>query len=156
MSQNRKSAEAREKDLRLSMLRIKRGRSNTGATRVNFASVAREAGISPALIHNHYPKVADAIRLEQVRDGRGLRNRRPEKQKKERDRVRALRAEIADLRANVARLASINEVLRFENESLRAKGREDGVSRSPSQPLHAGSLRRAATAVIDGTVVGAK
>ena len=67
MSQQRKSASARERDLRLAILRIERGRSHTKATRISIASVAREAGVSSALIHNHYPAIADAIRQAQSR-----------------------------------------------------------------------------------------
>jgi hypothetical protein len=119
MRTNRKKAEARQKELRLAILRIKRGRPNAEATRISIASVAREAGVSPALIHNHYPQVADAIRLEQARHGRDRRKRKQDELKKERDKARMLRGELADLRAKVARLASINEVLRFENDSLR-------------------------------------
>lgn len=135
MSKNRKSAEAREKDLRFAMLRIKRGRSNTGATQVSIASVAREAGVSPGLIHNHYPQVADAIRLEQARHGRDRRKRRQDEVKKGREKARALRGDVTDLRAKVARLASINEVLQFENESLRQRRGGNVVSLPPSQRI---------------------
>jgi hypothetical protein len=41
MSQQRKSASARERDLRLAILRIERGRSHTKATQISIASVAR-------------------------------------------------------------------------------------------------------------------
>lgn len=139
MSNNRKNAEAREKDLRLAMLRIKRGRSNIATTQISISSVAREAGISPALIHNHYPQVADAIRLEQARHGRDKRKRRQDELKKEREKARALRGELSDLRAKVARLASINEVLRVENESLRTRRGDNVVSLSSSQTTSRGS-----------------
>jgi hypothetical protein len=132
------SAEAREKDLRFAMLRIKRGRPNTGAKQITIASVAREAGVSPGLIHNHYPQVADAIRLEQSRHGRDRRKRRQDELKKEREKARGLRGEISDLRAKVARLASINEVLRFENESLRRRRGDNVVSLSPCQRVSPG------------------
>jgi AcrR family transcriptional regulator len=108
MSETRKTAETREKDLRLAMFRIKRGRSHTGATSVTIAGVAREAGVSPALIHNHYPTIADAIRVEQGRDSRAQRDAKHDDLKKERERGRELRQEVADLRAAVARLSSIN------------------------------------------------
>jgi AcrR family transcriptional regulator len=120
MSKNRKNAELREKDLRLALLRLKRGRSHSGSTRVSIAAVAREAGITPALIHNHYPAIADAIRLEQGRAGRAQRNAKQEKLKQERDKGRELRREIAALRADMQRLSSTNEVLRAENDALRA------------------------------------
>ena len=58
MSQQRKSASARERDLRLAMVRIELGRSHTKAAKISIASVAREAGVSPALIYNHYERYA--------------------------------------------------------------------------------------------------
>lgn len=83
--------------------------------------MAREAGVSPALIHNHYPAIADAIRLEQGRDSRAQRNAKQKELKQEREKGRKLRRELVELRADVARLASINEVLLSENETFQAR-----------------------------------
>ena len=121
MNQQRKSASARERDLRLAMFRIERGRSHTRATQISIASVAREAGVSPALIHNHYPAIADAIRQAQGRSSRQQRDTKHEQVKAEREKTRALRRDVEQLRADVDRLASINEVLLAENAVLRAK-----------------------------------
>lgn len=121
MNQQRKSASAREKDLRLAMLRIEHSRSHTKATRISIASVAREAGVSPALIHNHYPAIADAIRQAQGRSSRQQRDAKHEQLTAEREKSRELRREVERLRADVDRLASINEVLLAENAVLRAK-----------------------------------
>jgi hypothetical protein len=139
MSETRKTAETREKDLRLAMFRIKRGRSHSGATRVTIAGVAREAGVSPALIHNHYPTIADAIRVEQGRDSRAQRDAKHDDLKQERERGRELRQEVADLRAAMARLSSINEVLMAENEALRLRsGDQKVVSLNPPRSLPRG------------------
>jgi len=97
MSQTRKTAQTREKDLRLAMFRIQRGRSHTRATRITVASVAREVGVSAALIHNHYPTIADAIRQHQGRDSRAQRDAKHQALKQERERARELRREIASL-----------------------------------------------------------
>ncbi len=121
MSQQRKSAGARERDLRQAMFRIERGRSHTKATQISIASVAREAGVSPALIHNHYPVIADAIRQAQGRSSRQQRDAKHEQLKAEREKTRALRRDVDQLRADVDRLASINEVLLAENAVLRGK-----------------------------------
>ena len=121
MSQTRKTAQTREKDLRLAMFRIQRGRSHTGATRITVASVAREVGVSAALIHNHYPTIADAIRQHQGRDSRAQRDAKHQALKQERERARELRREIASLRADVQRLSSINEVLLAESVTLRSR-----------------------------------
>ena len=60
----RKPSDAREKDLQLALSRIQRGRAHTKETKVTIASVAREAGVSTALIHNHYPKLLIKLRSE--------------------------------------------------------------------------------------------
>lgn len=49
-----KPAEDREKDLRLALYRIQKGRTHSGETKITIAAVAREAGVSTALIHNYY------------------------------------------------------------------------------------------------------
>lgn len=109
------------------MYRIERGRAHTKATRVSIASVAREADVSAALIHNHYPDVADAIRQAQGRTSRAQRDAKHQELKAQRDKTRELRQEIAGLRADVDRLASINEVLLAENAVLRARRNNPGV-----------------------------
>lgn len=121
MSLQRKSASARERDLRLAMLRIQRGRSHTKATQLSVAAVAREAGVSPALIHNHYPAIADAIRQTQGRSSRQQRDAKHQQLKAEQDKARTLRRHLKQLQADVDRLASINETLLAENAVLRAK-----------------------------------
>lgn len=117
----RKPAEARERELRLAIIRIHKGRTETQATKVTFASVAREAGVSPALIHNCYPAVADLIRKLQGRTPREQRDVKHAALKAERERARALRADNESLRAKVAALASINEMLLTENRELKAR-----------------------------------
>ncbi len=117
----RKSAEAREKDLRLAMYRIERGRTRTGESKMSISAVAREAGVTTALIHNHYPAVAEDIRKVQGKDSRAQRDAKHESLKSERQKSRELRQEIESLRSDVARLASINEVLIAENASLKAQ-----------------------------------
>lgn len=121
MNESRKSAPAREKDLRLAMFRIERGRAHTEASKLSIVAVAREAGVSAALIHNHYPDIADAIRLAQGSDSRARRDAKHLELKAERDKSRELRQEIDSLRTDVNRLASINEVLLDEIALLKAR-----------------------------------
>ncbi len=71
---NYKPAEDREKDLKLALYRIQKGRARSGETKVTIAAVAREAGVSTALIHNHYPRIAEAIREAQGRSSRAMRD----------------------------------------------------------------------------------
>lgn len=127
MTTKRKPSDARERDLQLALARIQRGRAHTGETKVTIAAVAREAGVSTALIHNHYPIIAEAIRDAQGRSSRTQRDVKHQDLRAEREKNRALRQEIEELRAKVASLASINEVLIAENRVLKAKQSDSKV-----------------------------
>lgn len=116
-----KPAEDREKDLKLALYRIQKGRARTGETKVTIAAVAREVGVSTALIHNYYPSIAEAIRQIQGRSSRAMRDVKHQDLLAERKKSAAYRQEIEELRAQVANLASINEVLLDENHVLKAK-----------------------------------
>lgn len=124
MNGKRLPSDARKKELQLALHRIVLGRAKSAAKKISIAAVAREAGVSAALIHNHYPDIAEAIRNAQ---GRSSRNQRDVKQKDllyEQEKTRKLRKEISELRIKVASLASLNETLLNENSILKAK-RED-------------------------------
>lgn len=69
-----KPAEDREKDLKLALYRIQKGRAHTGETKVTIAAVAREADVSTSLIHNYYPGIAETIREAQGRSSRAIRD----------------------------------------------------------------------------------
>ncbi|WP_312830711.1 TetR family transcriptional regulator [Pseudomonas rhodesiae] len=116
-----KPADIREKELRLALYRIQKGRAHTGETKITIAAVAREAGVSTALIHNHYPGIAEAIRDSQGRSSRAIRDVKHQELIAERKKSAAYRQEIEELRCNVASLASMNEVLVAENGVLKAK-----------------------------------
>ncbi|WP_350403663.1 TetR family transcriptional regulator [Pseudomonas sp. W17] len=118
---NYKPAENREKDLKLALYRIQKGRAHTGETKVTIAAVAREAGVSTALIHNYYRGIAEAIREAQGRSSRAMRDVKHQDLIAERKKSAAYRQEIEELRAKVANLASINEMLLDENRVLKAK-----------------------------------
>jgi hypothetical protein len=121
MSAARKPFACREKELHFAISRIRRGRARTGETKITIASVAREAGVSAALIHNHYPRIAEAIRQSQGCCIRADRDAKRGELKAEREKGRTLRQENVDLRKRIDKLASINEVLLDENRVLRAK-----------------------------------
>jgi len=127
MNISRKPADAREKELILALRRIERGRTKTDEKKISIAAVAREAGVSAALIHNHYPKIAEAIREIQGRSSRAQRDEKHQDLRVEREKNRALRLEIEELRAKVASLASLNEVLIKENRVLKAKQNDPRV-----------------------------
>lgn len=127
MTIERKPSPAREKDLHLALLRIERGRAKTGEKKVTIAAVAREAGVSSALIHNHYPNIAETIREVQGRSSRAQRDVKHHNLRVEKEKNRTLRQEIQELRAKVASLASLNEVLMTENRVLKAKQNDPKV-----------------------------
>lgn len=130
-----KPAESREKDLKLALYRIQKGRAHTGETKVTIAAVAREANVSTALIHNYYPGIAEAIREAQGRTSRAMRDEKHKDLIAERKKSAAYRQEIEELRIKVANLASINEMLLDENHVLKARMDDrkvvDLVSRKP-------------------------
>lgn len=134
---NYKPAEDREKELKLALYRIQKGRARTGETKVTIAAVAREVGISTALIHNHYPRIAESIREVQGRSSRAMRDVKQQDLIAERKKSATYRQEIEELRAKVANLASINEVLLDENRVLKAKMSDrkviDLASRRPNE-----------------------
>jgi AcrR family transcriptional regulator len=133
---NYKPAEDREKDLKLALLRIQKGRARTGESKVTIAAVAREAGVSTALIHNHYPRIAEAIREVQGRSSRAMRDVKQQDLIAERKKSAAYRQEIEELRAKVANLASINEVLMDDNRLLKAKMNDPKVVELTSRKPH--------------------
>ncbi|MNQ81928.1 hypothetical protein D3C85_969660 [compost metagenome] len=135
MTIKRKPSYARERDLQLALARIQRGRAHSGESKVTIAAVAREAGVSTALIHNHYPQVAEAIREVQGRSSRAQRDVKQQDLLAEREKNRMLRQEMEALRSQVAKLASINEVLSAENRVLKAKQNELKVRDLPSARL---------------------
>lgn len=126
-SSNYKPAVDRAKDLKLAIYAIQKGRARTGETKVTIAAVAREAGVSTALIHNHYPAIAEEIRQIQGRSSRAMRDVKHQDLIAERQKSKGYRHEIEELQAKLARLASINEVLLYENETLKAKVKERNV-----------------------------
>ena len=121
MSEERKTAAVRDRELRLAIARIEKGRSKTNEIKLTIAAVAREAGVSTALIHNCHPDIAELIRQSQGRSSRAQRDAKQLELKAEREKARELRLEIALLRSKVATLASINEVLLDENRTLKSR-----------------------------------
>lgn len=132
MKTTRKTSDSRERDLRLALARIQRGRAHTGESKVTIAAVAREAGVSTALIHNHYPNVAEAIREAQGRSSRAQRDVKHQDLIAEREKNKLLRQEFEELRQKTADLASINEVLMAELRALKARSGDLKIVALPS------------------------
>lgn len=116
----RQTGAKREQQLRLAIKRLQSTAPPNSTNQITFAAVARAANVSTALIHNHYPKIAEMIRAVQGRNGCSARDAHREVLKAEREKSRALRDEVAALRNKLRMLASINETLIVENQGLRA------------------------------------
>jgi AcrR family transcriptional regulator len=79
--------------------------------KVSISAVAKAADVTPALIHNTYPDIAERIRAVIGKSTRLQRDAKHEALVKERERNRDLRAEVEHLRLEAAKLASINLTL---------------------------------------------
>ncbi|NUU36580.1 TetR family transcriptional regulator [Pseudomonas sp. C2B4] len=95
-----------------------------GNEKISIASVARAAGVTPGLIHNTYPAVAERIRTLMGKSVRAQRDSKHQALMVEKEKNRALRAENEQLLEELARLASVNQVLILEMAHL--KGVVDG------------------------------
>ena len=80
-------------------------------TKVSISAVARAADVTPALIHNTYPDIAERIRGVIGKSTRLQRDAKHDALVKEKERNRDLRAEVERLRLEAAKLASINLTL---------------------------------------------
>lgn len=104
--------------------------------KVTISAVAKLAGVTPALIHNTYPDLAEKIRGLVGKATRAQRDAKHDALVHEREVNRALRQELAETRADLARLASINQVLVSEVALL--KGMATGKVVSILQEKNAG------------------
>ena len=79
--------------------------------KVSISAVAKAAEVTPALIHNTYPDIAEQIRTVTGKTARNQGDARYDALAQERQRNRALRVEVDHLRQECAKLASINLTL---------------------------------------------
>lgn len=91
-----------------------------GDEKLSITSVARAAGVTPGLIHNTYPSIAERIRNIAGKSVRAQRDSKHQALMSEKEKNRVLRAENDQLLAEVARLASVNQRLIFEMIQLKA------------------------------------
>ncbi|EKB82494.1 MULTISPECIES: hypothetical protein [Klebsiella] len=96
--------------------------------KISIASVARSAGVTPGLIHNTYPAVAERIRIMMGKSVRTQRDSKHQALMVEKEKNRALRVENKQLLEELARIASVNQRLLFEMAELRAVYSGDVVS----------------------------
>ncbi|MBB4868112.1 hypothetical protein HNP46_007031 [Pseudomonas nitritireducens] len=86
---------------------------------LTIASVARAANVTPGLIHNTYPAVAERIRTLMGKSVRAQRDSKHQALMSEKEKNRALRAENDQLLVELAQLASVNQRLIFEVAELK-------------------------------------
>lgn len=95
------------------------GKLQASQGKISISAVAKMAGITPALIHNTYPDIAEKIRGLSGRATRTQRDSKHEELVREREVNRSLRQELTDARADLAKLASINQTLLNEVALLK-------------------------------------
>ncbi len=91
-----------------------------GNEKISITSVARAAGVTPGLIHNTYPAVAEKIRTLMGKSVRTQRNSKHQALMIEKEKNRSLRVENNQLLDELARIASVNQRLLFEVTELKA------------------------------------
>ncbi|MBK6632636.1 MAG: TetR family transcriptional regulator [Betaproteobacteria bacterium] len=79
--------------------------------KLSISAVANMAGVTPALIHNTYPDLAEKIRGLVGKATRTQRDAKHGELVRERESNRTLRQELAETKAALAKLASVNQVL---------------------------------------------
>ncbi|MCF5775818.1 TetR family transcriptional regulator [Pseudomonas poae] len=90
-----------------------------GNEKLSIASVARAVGVTPGLIHNTYPAVAEKIRNLTGKSVRAQRDSKHQALMNEKEKNRALRTENDQLLEELARIASVNQRLLFEMAELK-------------------------------------
>ncbi|KKN98668.1 hypothetical protein LCGC14_0143470 [marine sediment metagenome] len=108
-------------------------RLGAGNEKLSIASVARAAGVTPGLIHNTYPAVAERIRILMGKSVRAQRDSKHQALMDEKEKNRALRAENEQLLEELARLASVNQRLMFEVAQLNSVSENKVVSFTPKK-----------------------
>ena len=87
--------------------------------KLSISAVAKMAGVTPALIHNTYPDLAEKIRGLVGKATRTQRDAKHSALVREREINRALRQELVETRATIAKLASVNQTLLNEMAVLK-------------------------------------
>lgn len=117
-------------ELRRAILRIEHRRPkriSKERCRINISTVAREAGVSPACIHNNYPDVAEAIRAKIGKAVRSQFDAKRAELNRLAETIRVLRQRLKASERDVVQIASENARLVSENAVLKAQARSTNV-----------------------------
>jgi hypothetical protein len=87
-----------------------------------ITALAREVGVTPALIHNRYADIANEVRRLNGREPGASEDSLKTALKREQQTARDLRADNLNLRQQLQAMASVNESLRQELRILHATG----------------------------------
>ena len=112
-----RSRDRTKEELQFAMLRVK----NKGK-KLTISAVASEAGVTPGLIHNTYPDIAEAVRAQVGKATRQQRDEKIAELSTARKRIKELRTELDAALTDIQRLASTNETLRQEVAKLHSVG----------------------------------
>lgn len=111
--------------LELAILRIQKGRTRVVPqdAQLNVSNVAKEAGVSDALLYKDvYSDILRSVKSIAGKADREARDRTREELTNKRKQLAETRKELQELKQDFARLAECNRVLELENEELRSKG----------------------------------
>ncbi|NIA54759.1 TetR/AcrR family transcriptional regulator [Massilia sp. TW-1] len=128
---NKPTGQTRDRQQTEAKLRLALKKLRERGAKVSISGIAKEAGVSSALIHNRYPSLAEEVRIAVGKDIRSQRNKNENLLIQERAKNQALRVEVANLRKEIIDLASINEALRAEL-TLQSAISTGKVSKLPS------------------------
>ncbi len=138
MKNNTKSETRRDvthRRIKMAILAIIKGRANNIALdrKLSIKAVAEEAQVSPALIHNKYPELADDIRARLATTALKKQKVAQDHSKLTATRNKELRQEITTLKEELRKLASINANLTLKNEEYLARLNSKSVLPFPSK-----------------------
>lgn len=125
------------KAIRQAIVRIEKGRPKVveQGRKLSIQSVAEEAGVSRATIHNNHPGLAERIRESGNKAVRVQRDEKNTKLKELRAKYTALRHEHVHVRELNQKMASEMAKLVVENQRLRAIAENKKVLGFPSNNL---------------------
>ncbi|AJZ56693.1 tetR family transcriptional regulator-like protein [Paraburkholderia fungorum] len=101
-------------ELQLALIRLQRA-----SKKVSIAAVAKEAKVTPALVHNTYPDFAEQVRALVNKSTRAQRDDKHQALQLQRTANTRLYKVIADQNKEIVDLASVNEALRAEIRVLK-------------------------------------
>lgn len=95
---------------------------------ISIASLAKEAEVSRATIHNNYPEFAEKIRGLNNKSTRAQYNEQQGEIKILMNKNKKLQSEFQKLNADLAKIASINATLLLENTTLKTMLNSKNIS----------------------------